>query len=383
VVSKDNVLIVAIGTITVGFLGALISDVFSPISENVKDMISPPPNTSINTSRTFDNSNNSFSKNVNPGSTIPSRAIRFTFNSDGGPNSHFLYIEYHLLPSNISSVFECSFDGLPFEECISPKHYDNLQTEEEHVFKVRARGILGNADNSPATFRFTSVTSSGIEGKLINSSVVVDRARVWVDSKSAGLNTTTDGKGRFFFRAVGEGTHTLHISPNYTNYTSPRSSIGPNFTERFFVPPGAETVEPLSLDLTSLPLEILPPTKEINKTEQNKVNPSFKGEKNTQGKNYIVKIMQQSEPTNVSDRFHTKVWLNASESTLSKINNVTYYLHPTFTPNVVTIQTPENKFGLNFTNWGKFNLKAKVYFNDSSSSIKDLSLPPERWKVAE
>jgi transcription initiation factor IIF auxiliary subunit len=76
----------------------------------------------------------------------------------------------------------------------------------------------------------------------------------------------------------------------------------------------------------------------------------------------------------------SKIRLIASENVLSKIENVTYYLHPTFNPNVITSYAEENEFSITFTNWGKFNLKAKVYFDDGT--LKDLELPIDRWDVS-
>jgi hypothetical protein len=40
-ISRDNVVSVAIGTITVTVIGTLVSDVFSPVSENIRHAFSP------------------------------------------------------------------------------------------------------------------------------------------------------------------------------------------------------------------------------------------------------------------------------------------------------------------------------------------------------
>lgn len=358
-ISRDNAVLVAIGTITVTVIGTLVSDVFSPVSEIIKDMFSPPPDTTIQSHMTFDGSKNKVNKNVSPNETIPARAIVFTFSSTG------------------DSRFECSFDGLPFEECLSPKQYTNLQTEESHIFKVRAKGILGNVDKSPDTFSFTTVTSSSVRGIIKNSTINVDKATILLEPKSAGINTTTDNKGKFYFSGIGQGEHKLHVIPNY-NYTG--STMGPNFSETFFVSPGSQTTERLTLDLNDLTAEIAAPLKEIAKREQDKINPDFIAGNASFANNYNVNLVQLSQPTSKgTNKFQTDLWLNASESTLSKIDNVTYYLHPTFTPDKVTIHTPENKFGLSFTNWGIFLLKSKVYFNDNTT--KDLELPPDQWKI--
>lgn len=368
-VSKDNVLIVAVATITITVVGALLSDVFSPASENIKDALSRPPNTTIWTHMTFDSSRNNVSKDVEEGDTIPSRAIEFKFNSSEGGMAYFLFMKYSLLPSNSSSVYECSFDGSPYEECLSPKHYANLQTEQGHIFKVRAKGILGNVDKSPAYFRFISVTSSSVPGVIYNFTSAVRNASIWMDPEKAvpGPNTTTNEMGRFFFTGIGEGPHDIKISPNDGD---PRKYS-------FFVPPAAERIEELNLNLSELAKfssQVSPITEE-NKNEQ---NPNYDKTNGSDARNYTVSIVAQSERTSKgNDTFHTDVWLNTSEATLPKIDHVTYYLHPTFTPDTVTIYTPKNKFGLSFTNWGFFLLKAKVYFKDNT--IKNLELPRDKW----
>jgi len=355
VVSKDNVVIVAIGTIVITIIGALLSDVFSPTAENIKDIFSSPPNTTISTAMTFDSFKNKVSKNVNPNDTIPSRGIEFTFSSSG------------------ATVFECSFDGSPYEECLSPKHYGNLQTEQGHTFKVRAKGLLGNVEKEPATFPFISVTSSSVTGIIKNSTSALTNATIQMDPEITNVNTTTDQKGRFYFTRIGEGQHLLHIIPDY------RSDVGANYNQSFFVPPGAPKIDDLDWNLSDLITDIPDPKIEVKESEQNQNSSQFEAANNTKAKNYFVNLMQQSEPTGKGDnRSFTKVWLNTSEATLSKVDNVTYYLHPTFTPDKVTIFTPENKFELSFTNWGIFLLRAQVYFNDGA--IKYVELHPEEWK---
>lgn len=56
-------------------------------------------------------------------------------------------------PDQVSG-FECSLDGAAFRECGSPHRLDAVE-DGEHVFAVRARGLWGRADPSPAERRFT------------------------------------------------------------------------------------------------------------------------------------------------------------------------------------------------------------------------------------
>jgi hypothetical protein len=77
--------------------------------------------------------------------------------------------------------------------------------------------------------------------------------------------------------------------------------------------------------------------------------------------------------------YSSRIWINASKEVLSEIGMVTYYLHPTFNPNVINATTKENNFGISFTNWGFFDLKAKVFFKDGF--IVEIQLPKDQWKV--
>jgi hypothetical protein len=111
----------------------------------------------------------------------------------------------------------------------------------------------------------------------------------------------------------------------------------------------------------------------------------------TDSANVNVKVMQEPKNYNVSiaqetvisqqgtNKYFTRVWLDAPENTLSEIENVTYYLHPTFNPDKIPVYTKENKFSTTFRHWGTFDLKAKVYFKDGT--VKDIQLPSYAWNV--
>ena len=125
-VSRDNIIIGAIVTISITFIGALLNNVFSPVSEELKDIISPPPDTTVNKTMVFDTSNQNLHKMVLNNTVIPGRAVTFYFSSHTSPEYHyFLGIRYPF-PTNKISTFECSMDGAPFADCISPKTYTDL-----------------------------------------------------------------------------------------------------------------------------------------------------------------------------------------------------------------------------------------------------------------
>jgi YEATS family len=348
----------------------LLSDVFSPLSESIKDILISPPDTNVIKAMVFNNSNSNLSKIDNNG-VNPGRALTAYLKSD----------KY--------ASFECSLDGEPFQDCISPKTYTNLQTEVGHIFQVRAKGILGNVDKTPYIFNFTTITSATVKGiaKYNDSSnLVVDDSPIRIDNN---LYKETDIKGRFLFRGITEGRHTIHI------YSKPDNNYR---NDVFDILPGEKLkdmqtifIDDFSPDITEIGSE------KQNPSSINQINPELKRiqaaaslsskenisalsantENVTLGQN--IKLGQETDYKNETRIGHSKIWINASDNVLAKIESVKYFLHPTFVPNNVTISTPENRFAITFTHWGKFDLGARVYFNDGS--ITNLVLDKEHWQV--
>jgi pYEATS domain-containing protein involved in immunity len=387
--SRNNVVFAAIGTITITVVGALLSTVFSPVfaplSEDIKEMISREPNTTEVTAMTFDNDNRDISKHVNYGDTIASNSITFNFTAVQPP---FLGIRY-------SPNFQCSFDGAPFADCVPPISYGNLPTEVGHSFQVRAKGILGNLEKSPYKFYFTAITSASVEGVIKrNGTMEVADANITLDSKFAritewlahanGLETTTldsnfnprtattDSKGRFQFEGLGQGNQYFVV--NYTLDKKPELR-----KDYFFIPAGEQSKE-FDFEFQDMSPVAIPSAGKIS--DPNATNPEYKRTKDpTKPQIYTIDLAQESKLMQQEpDVLSTKIWLNTSDDVLSKIENVTYYLHPTFNPNVITSYTKENKFLVTFTNWGIFNLKAKVHFENGT--VNDLELPTNKWTVS-
>jgi transcription initiation factor IIF auxiliary subunit len=110
-----------------------------------------------------------------------------------------------------------------------------------------------------------------------------------------------------------------------------------------------------------------------------RLNPQFKPVSgiNTM-ENYSVALSHEAKKID-NNTYFAKISLVASNETLLNIKKVVYYLHPTFTPSVITAESLKDKFAISFTGWGFFNLKAKVYFKDGK--IQDLSIPIDEWNL--
>lgn len=66
------------------------------------------------------------------------------------------------------------------------------------------------------------------------------------------------------------------------------------------------------------------------------------------------------------DFWNWSVWIEASETSLDKIENVIYNLHYTFKEPVRIINTRNNKFKLETSGWGTFTIYARINFKDKS-----------------
>jgi hypothetical protein len=358
-VSKDNVIVVTVFTVIGGLLVSVFSPVFSPLSEFVKDRLSGEPNTNVVSAMTFDNNNKSVTKEIENHETISSNSISLEFNaSQESPFPIKFPYPYS---------FQCSLDGAPFEDCVSPKSYGNLATEAGHTFQVRAIGILGNVDKSPHKFYFTTITSASIESVIIkgNDSKESD-VNIKLDYKSIPRTTITDEMGRFEFEGVGQGSHEFIVN----------SSLGPR-KDKFFVPAG-EVMMKREFDILEMSAHSDGSPDLL--TNQNLSNLAVKLSNDTKLQDYTINLAQESKPNpGGPNPFTTTISLDATEDILSKIQNVTYYLHPTFNPSNINATTKENKFGITFTNWGKFDLSARVYFKEEGTS-QDLILPADKWR---
>lgn len=382
-----NIILASIGTIVITLLGALLANVFSPVfsplSEFIKDSISNKPVTKIISAMTFDNINKNISKKVNSGDTITSNSITFNFSSS---LSNLSIPMLSHIPIEYFPDFECSFDGSPFEDCVSPKSYGNLNTEVGHSFQVRAKGLLGNFDKTPEKFYFTSITSASIEGIIKNNNTAESNAVFVVDSHSHKNNSTTDTMGRFQLEGIGHGKHNFIV---YSGQEGPRKDY-------FFVPAGIEIMN-VKFDVRNMSPVIVNKDFEQKTIDDDKIKRKNNKKSNANGNinsnnkkiatdnalkeiNSNVSLAAQNEYSNNSiTPFFTSIWLNATEGDLSKIDKVTYYLPSTFEPNMTSVFTKENNFRISLNHDEKFNVKAIAFFKDHSNQT--LEIPSNKWNL--
>ena len=330
-----------------GLIGTIAGETFSPLNEQVKDWFSPPPNAIITSAVVFDPTSENNKKIIKSGAESSSPSITFEF---GAFNEKKQMVDHW--------SFECSFDGAPFEPCLSPKPYGDLASELTHIFQVRHKGILGNVGKIPDKFNVTTVTSSLVEGIFVpNTWVSIDKA----------INSKTDNRGGFFFDDVKRGPHYLELYLD--NSTLPYYIIFP-------VQQGTNWKDLGVMSVNNL-FRVNSTSNVNSSTVDDKLgNPEFKPASQTE---IPIKVGLLQEAKKINKNYFAKISLNATNETLLKIDKVQYFLHPTFHPSVINSTNPQDGFAISFTGWGFFNLKAKVYFKDGN--IQDLSLPLDKWKL--
>jgi S1-C subfamily serine protease len=80
-----------------------------------------------------------------------------------------------------------------------------------------------------------------------------------------------------------------------------------------------------------------------------------------------LSISSTVEYSNDPERpYHLSVWISGPGDVYMEIVQVTYRLHPTFTPSVVTRTNPDDEFLLEFDSWGEFEIIAEVELRDGT-----------------
>ncbi len=101
--------------------------------------------------------------------------------------------------TNPIAGYECSIDGNLFSNWSTSDpatiSYDNLGSEEEHIFKVRAIDAQGNTDANPATFIWTVLTPEQAMQKLIDTIDEMGISKGTKNSLQAPLNAASNHLG--------------------------------------------------------------------------------------------------------------------------------------------------------------------------------------------
>lgn len=207
---------------------------------------------------------------------------------------------------------------------------------------------------------FIFPTSAVVEGIVQKDGKPVAMMKLSLDNK---VTDTTTYSGKFLFEKVSRGFHTIEFFAEDGQIL---------FSDKFFVKKRVEEKKLRTIQLDSIPIAIKP-----DKIKTSATNPAFVVEQRQT--TYQVELMHKAtlipiderRPGFESNTRRLSIWVTGTEQALSYIERVTYYLHPTFNPSVVTRYSRENQFALSFTAWGQFEIKAKVYFRNGQ--VKDLS----------
>ena len=92
-----------------------------------------------------------------------------------------------------------------------------------------------------------------------------------------------------------------------------------------------------------------------------------------------ISIAQEDTQIIVPNKLYsTTVYVNTTPSLLAQIKNVTYILHPTFDPNIVTKNQSQNKFANFIQASGIFTIRSDIQFLNGSKTYSNLLVSPGR-----
>jgi pYEATS domain-containing protein involved in immunity len=378
---KKQVVIAVLTSLGIlGVVGSLLQEVLTPTGSYVGNLLrnlifpSTPPDTEI--------------LNVTDGNNTK-------VSSGGSTSSNAIMIKFAGKDNVGIKSYECSLDGGPFSFCKSPYRFST--DAGIHFFSVRGVDNEETPDPTPADYNLTVLTSATVEGVVKRTDKTVPNVIVVADKKYK--DTTVEG-GTFILLKVPNGYHTYEILnksfPLYRDkfyireedslkdlgvidiataaiHTSAEPSFGSNVYSTV-----NQSGNPILDALKNIYGGITGP--EAKKSDNMThpvgaisprlpgINDAYIAQSNVSPRLDVTLNYNESLTLSHGSKYHDiRAWIEGTPELISEIDRVTYYLHPTFKPDVITKYSPENRFELMFSAWGQFDLKAKVYFKNGET----------------
>jgi YEATS family len=224
-------------------------------------------------------------------------------------------------------------------------------------------------------------SSAVVEGSIYQEmEIPAPKAKLDLDNKT---HVWTDALGNFFFQEVPAGPHSFWIYDSSSNplvgpitFVIAEGELSKNLGKILLnsIQPKAQQA-PAGSDNDTLPLtspEIdREPTFSANMTASSSREPTFSANMTASSSDTAtgedeISLMHKAEFIRSPSIYNVTVWIVADPRTLSEIEKVTYYLHPTLKPDIITRYSAEDRFTLSFAAWGQFTIGAKVFFNDGN-----------------
>jgi len=352
------------GGIVGSVITAILVIVLTPMGQQITNYLFPvmPPETNIvsvidGTNRTLRGEDSTYS-----------RSVKFMFNGSDD--------------KKVSS-FQCSIQdpesSTNYSPCTSPEPRGGLKPGH-YVFRVKAIDSDQAEDPSPAVFSFTILNSALVQGSIHERDRPAPNLKVELDNK---IESFTDVIGRFFFQAVPEGEHYYWI---YDRLNNPLA--GP-ITLIIAAEGDVKDEGTIALDLlqpqpvSSVQTFDAAPNEGVPMSDNNTQLPSatpqqaqqpntqFLPSNDTNADEDEISLMHEAKFERDPSFHNVTVWVDGPQQTLAEVQRVTYTLHPSFQPSIVTRSSSENNFALSLSAWGQFTIEANVFFRDGE--VKELS----------
>ena len=231
---------------------------------------------------------------------------------------------------------------------------------------ITGGGILAATQTAIGTMvkEFVIPTAADVEGTVTEAGAnPAASVAVVVDDR---YKDDTSQDGRFVIEDVPKGRHSISVYDEEV----------PLYDDGEFIVNQGDTRVKHDIELGESRPTALGTTGETEGTLPEQTNPAYEQEPNQPDYGLSLQESAQSIPPEYQPQYGgnpylVTVQLVSTPELAPYIDRVTYYLHPTFRPSVVTRYYPEDNFALQFNAWGSFTLNAKVYL--TNGEVVDLS----------
>jgi hypothetical protein len=211
-----------------------------------------------------------------------------------------------------------------------------------------------------------------VEGVVTKQNRPVEGMTVSLDDALA--EGETDSAGAFVLKGVRPGLRRLSVSSGQKVYFTRQFEMRGRLVDLKTIDIDQQTIHVSQLGGESFPTpEVKPPTPTPSPTPSTAgrapaglIDPAilFAG---TAQLEHSWRPRNAADPAVWQNPWVVSIWVKGNQQTLASIASVTYMLHPTFNPNVVSRFDPRDAFRLDLNVWGKFEIKARVNYRDGQS----------------
>ena len=295
-------------------------------------------------------------------------------NNNSGTTSETITFDFAGKDNQGISTITCIFDNMITNPCINPITYD--LSLGRHTFLIKSIDNQHTEEKYPKKYLIKAVPSGFVKGQIIISNTSYPSVSVIADDQSVNNRSdNADGLGHFSISNVifEKTSHSLTVKDSKNNIEYYHDSYFDTYPSIQEVNLGSIPVDERFIQQNISSQLVKNDIDEMSPNQSNggyKFQPEQKVLIKPVDLDYITRLVK-SPNNDDSGRWDVIVSVIGAKEIMPNIEKVTYFLHPSFYPSVITLDNNKNNdYSLNLRVYGGFKIFAKVYFKEG---VVDLS----------